>query len=95
METFDVAHIREQGQDIIIVVVNHSFSRKIQAEQREITAWLQQCASSAGLAGTVVPIWDAGHGKMGYFAPPMWQAFFNSLSLGVVARNINKKLRCS
>lgn len=94
MTTFDVAHIKEQGQDIIIVVLNRSFGNKSQAEQNEICFMLQKCATSAGLAGTVVPVWDSGGDRMGFIAPQPWHPFFRNLSMAYVVRNINRKLTC-
>jgi len=94
MATFQVAHLREQGQDIIIVVVDRSFGLKTQAEQNEVCAALQSCASAAGLAGTVVPVWDSGGGRMAFLAPPPWTPFFRSMTLAAVAANINRELTC-
>lgn len=94
MTIFDVAHIREQGQDIIIVLVDRSFGNKSQSEQNQITGKLQMCARSAGLAGTVVPVWDSGRGRMGFLAPQPWHPFFKGLSLSFVAANINRRLTC-
>jgi hypothetical protein len=95
MATFEVAHIKEQGQDIIIVLLKSSFGRKPQDEKNEIALMLQRCATSAGLAGTVVPVWDEGGGRMGFLAPKPWHPFFRSITLRHVAININKKLTCS
>jgi hypothetical protein len=94
MPTFEVAHIREQGQDIIIVVVDRSFGSKTNSQQNLVKADLQRCATTAGLAGTLVPVWDAGGGRMGFLAPTQWHAFFRSLTLGHVAANINRRLTC-
>lgn len=94
MTTFEVAHLKEQGQDIIIVLVDRSFGNKTESEQNQITSELQICARSAGLAGTVVPVWDSGGGRMGFLAPRPWHPFFKSLSLMDIAANINRKLTC-
>jgi len=94
MQKFKVAHIREQGQDIIMVLVNRNFSIKSEDEQNEICIWLQGCATLAGLAGTVVPVWDNG-GRLSFRAPQRWHPFFKSISLSFVAANINKTLSCS
>jgi hypothetical protein len=94
MSIFEVAHLREQGQDIIIVLVDRKFGNKTESEQNQIATKLQICARSAGLAGTLVPVWDAGGGRMGFLAPRPWHAFFKSLSLRDVAANINRKLTC-
>ena len=58
MPTFRVAHLREQGQNIIIVPLDPDFGRKPRNEQHDVMAELQARANSAGLAGTVVPVWD-------------------------------------
>ncbi|MHB1416288.1 MAG: hypothetical protein ACYC1C_13650 [Chloroflexota bacterium] len=94
MPSYEVAHLREQGQDIIIVVVDRSFGSKASSEQSEICANLQGCASAARLAGTVVPVWEASGGRMGFLAPDPWHPFFRNLTLVDVAANINRKLTC-
>ena len=94
MARFQVAHLREQGQDIIIVVVDRSFGHKPKAEQNQVCAGIQACATSAGLAGTVVPVWDNGGGRMAFLAPRQWVPFFQSLTLAHVAANINRELTC-
>ena len=94
MTTFDVAHIHEQGVDLIIVLLDSSFGYKTAIEQKEITAALQKCAVAAGLAGAVVPVWDAGGGQTGFLAPPNLHPFFSSINLGFVAAHINCKLTC-
>lgn len=92
MTTFEVAHLREQGQNMIIVVVSPRFGNSGASEQDRICRQLQIAASSAGLAGTVVPVWDSGGGRMGFLAPRPWHSYFRSLSLHTVAMNINRSL---
>jgi len=94
MPTFEVAHIREQGQDIIIILMSRSFGNQSQEEQNKISIMLKECATAAGLAGTVVPVWDSGGGRMKFLAPQPWHPFFRNLSLRDVAANINRKLTC-
>jgi len=94
MATYDVAHIREQGQDMVIVPMNSAFGRLPAHEQEEQIALLQQYSTSAGLRGTVVPVWDAGGGRMGFRAPRPWHPFFRNLDLATVAASINKRLTC-
>jgi len=94
MPHFDVAHIREQGQDMIIVPLGREFQHRTQAEQEDTLDALQSCARSARLAGTVVAVWDAGGGRMAFIAPQPWHPFFRSLDLNAVLRSINKRMRC-
>ena len=94
MSEFRIAHLREQGQDMIIVPLDHGFGQKSNAQQNEFRNSLQICARAAGLAGTVVPVWDAGGGRMGFMAPQQWRNFFASINLGIVTQNLNKILTC-
>ena len=57
MPSFDVAHIREQGQDMIIFPVNDSFARKSNSEQDRVLSILEERAHGAGLAARAVAIW--------------------------------------
>ncbi len=92
MPSFDVAHVREQGVDLIIVPLERSFGHKSTEDQNQISAELQ--ATSAGLAGTVVPVWDDGSGRMMFLAPRSFHPFFQSIDLDFVAANINRNLTC-
>jgi hypothetical protein len=92
MSRFKVAHIREQGQDMVIVPLDSDFGRKMSSEQNEMAAELQARSLSAGLRGRVVPVWDNGGGRMGFLAPHEWHAFFASLSLGRVFASINREI---
>jgi hypothetical protein len=92
MPDFDVAHIRQQGVDLIIVPLDRSFGHKNDSDKDAIITELQGRASSAGLAGTVVPVWDNGGGRMAFIAPQPWHPFFMSLTLRQVAANVNRSL---
>ena len=70
MPDFDIAHLREQGVDLIIIPLDRSFEYKTSREQIAIRMSLQICAHSAGLAGTIVPVWDGGFGRLHFLAPP-------------------------
>lgn len=94
MAEFEVAHFREQGQDMIVIPLKRSFGNKPQSEQDEVHASLQACATSAGLRGRAVLVWDSGGGRMAFRAPKQWHPFFRSLDLRTVAANINRKLTC-
>ena len=91
MPSFDVAHIREQGVNLVIIPLNASFGSRGTSDQQEMLAELQLRSEAAGLAGTVVPIWESC-GRMAFLAPPNWHPFFRSISLSYVARNINRQL---
>lgn len=93
MATFEVAHLREQGVDLIIVPLNREFDQKSMEGQRSVINSLQMCAGAAGLRGTVVPVWPANDG-LRFIAPPAWHPFFKSLSWSQIGANINRRLTC-
>jgi hypothetical protein len=90
---YKVAHLLEQGVNIIIVPLESSFGSKTSSQQNEIIQSLEICASSARLAGGVVPVWLSGS-SMNFIAPPNQHAFFKSISWDFVMQNINKELTC-
>jgi len=92
MPQFKVAHIREQGSDMIIVPLASSFGSRGSTDQNEIISDLQAHAHAAGLAGRVVAVWDDGGGGMRFIAPSPWLSFFTSVSLSWVWHNVNKTL---
>lgn len=92
MPHYKVAHLREQGQDMIIIPLDSSFGHQSASEQDATIEELQSLASAAGLAGTVVPVWNSGGGGMKFIAPKPWHPFFQGLSLAAVHSNLNKQI---
>jgi hypothetical protein len=92
MPRFKVAHIREQGQDMIIVPLDSTFGGKVIHDQQSIASELEARSRAAGLAGQVVPVWDGGQGRMGFLAPNNWHGFFASINLRWVFANINREI---
>lgn len=91
MPHLKIAHLRQQGQDMIIVPLDDNFGYKSDNEQHGAIAELQARSRNAGLAGTVVPVWEDG-GHMAFIAPRPWHPFFSSLDLQTVLANVNKEL---
>ena len=92
MPSFKIAHVKEQGVDLIIVPLESAFGRASSSDQQGQIAAMQIAARSAGLAGAVVPVWDNGGGRMGFIAPQQWHPFFKGLALFTVGQNLNKTL---
>ena len=92
MPSIEIAHICEQGQDMIIVPLDRSFGTKSNEQQHGAIAELQARSISAGLKGLIVPVWDAGGGRMGFIAPPNWHPFFKSIGLHRIMASVNRKL---
>lgn len=89
MQSFDVAHIREQGVDLIIVFVSDTVRWMSDEERNQILTALTLCAHSADLAGYVVLVWPGG-----FFCRKEFHAFFESAPYDILSANINKKLTC-
>lgn len=94
MSEFEIAHIREQGQDMIVVPLSDEFGRKTPQQQAATERELQICANAAGLAGTVVTVWDGGGGRLHFRAPREWRPFFQSIDLAWVSMQLNRTLTC-
>jgi hypothetical protein len=92
MPRYKVAHVKEQGVNLVIIPLESRFGSSSNRDQAQIVSELQLRSEAAGLAGTVVPVWDAGSRRMGFFAPPNWRNFFGSVNLQWVFTNINKEI---
>jgi len=91
MPRFQVAHVKEQGVKLIIILVDSSFGRQNPSERRMVLTTLQQRATNAGLAGTVVLVWDE-NGTLKAFAPKKWHSFFETITPEWIEANINREL---
>ena len=69
-----------------------SFGDKSQEQQKQIIEALHISATLAGLAGEVVPVWDAGDKRMAFIAPKGYHPYFKSISLEFVTANLNSGL---
>jgi hypothetical protein len=88
---FEVAHIREQGQDMIVIPVNLT----VVSDKSQIYNALQICARSAGLAGSVVMIWKTAEGRIQYIAPSQWHRFVSQIDRNWIVKRLNKRINCA
>jgi len=91
MPSFDVAHIREQGQNMLLFPLDGSFDHRSSSEQQATLAELEARAHAAGLAGKAVALWDRA-GRTYFLGPRPWHNFLRSISMGFVLANVNKKI---
>jgi hypothetical protein len=92
MPTFQVAHLRRDGQELIIVPVDRSFGKRSASEQARIQEAFQRSAAAAEMAGAVVPVWEDASGRMAFRAPPPWHEFLKSIDMVYVATALNRSL---
>ena len=88
MPSFKVAHIREQGQDMLLFPLSGNFGVKGPKEQDKVLAELQARAQAAGLTGRAVAVWELG-GRTYSVGPKPWEAFLGSLSMKFVLQKVN------
>ena len=92
MPTCQVAYLRRDGQDVILVPVDRSFGVRSPAEQSRIQEAFQRSAAAAEIPGVVVPVWEDAAGRMAFRAPPPWHDFFRSIDMVYVATALNRTL---
>ena len=91
MSSFEVAHINEQGIDLILVPLKSSFGNQTSDEQNEIIHSLHICAANDDLKGTVIPIWQDSFRRVHFIAPDSYHPFLNSIDYNFVLANLNQK----
>jgi hypothetical protein len=92
MPHFKVAHIREQGQNMLIFPLDSSVHHKTDAEKAEILDELEMRAHAAGLAGGAVVVWEHGR-SFNFMGPRPWHPFLRSIDMGAVMASVNKEIR--
>ncbi|HWB85071.1 MAG TPA: hypothetical protein VG675_13080 [Bryobacteraceae bacterium] len=95
METFQVAHLNIQSVNVIIIFLDRIFDSKPADEQHAIHTRLQIAATSAGLAGNVVPVWVDQLGRTRFIAPPQQHPFFRTISYQQLYTQVNRTLTCN
>ena len=98
METFNIAHLNLPGPqgpvNVIVVFLNTVFDHKTDEEKSQIWQGLQMCATGAGLAGNVVPVWQDAFGQMKFLAPKQQHPFFTTVSYQQLYGQVNRTLSC-
>ena len=92
MPTFQVAHLRRDGQEVIIVPVDRSFGKRSLPEQARIQEAFQRSAAAVNMKGVVVPVWEDASGRLAFRAPPLWHDFLQSIDMVYVATALNRSL---
>jgi hypothetical protein len=92
MPKYKVAHIHEQGQDMIIFPLEAKFGHQTDSDKNQELGILGFRANAAGLRGAAVAVWDAGGGRMGFMGPQQWHPFLRSINLQFVMANLNKEV---
>ena len=89
-----IAHIKEQGQDMIFIPMNSKFGARSTKDQYLIVDALESCARNARLAGGVAVLWESNE-RTYSIGPKPWQIFLKSIDMNYVKRRVNKELTCN
>lgn len=91
MPKFIAAHLREQGQDMLLFPLESSFHHKTADQQAAVVEELEARANATGLAGSAAVFWEFG--GRGYFrGPRQWQSFLGSINLRWVMAQVNREI---
>ena len=91
MPSYKAAHLREQGQNMIIFPLESAFEHRSDADKSATRAALQRRANASGLAGSAVLFWESG-GRTHFLGPGPWHPFLRGLSMRSVLANVNKEI---
>ncbi|MEP3050775.1 MAG: hypothetical protein ABJP48_13515 [Erythrobacter sp.] len=91
MPKIKVAHIIEQGQNMILFPLDRTFHQKTSTEQHTALAELEDRAHEAGLAGRAAVFWEV-QGRTHYLGPRQWTNFLRSISIRQVLASVNKSI---
>lgn len=91
MPNFKLAHVHEQGQNMLLFPLDGGFAHKTSAQQNAILRELEDRAHAAGLAGRAAVFWTIGN-RTYSLGPPTWRNFLSSFSIQRVLASVNKSI---
>lgn len=87
MPQFDIAHIKVQGKDVILIALDSLFGQKTNAEKKEALAEFELRCHAAGLSGGVAILWRGG-----FIGPENWRPFLRSIDINYAVANRNRTI---
>jgi hypothetical protein len=91
--TFDIAHFREQGEDLVIIVMPRGIDDFPTSDKELLFNEFKKCAKEARLSGSIAMVWNKP-GTMGIYGPTRWMPFLKSINMKYVKDRVNKELTC-
>lgn len=89
MPRYEVAHIREQGQDIILIALDESFGRQSEADRQAALLEFTMRCRAAGLRGHVAILWPVG-AQTHFIGPQNWHRYLESINLAYAISQRNR-----
>lgn len=95
MATFKYTNINRSGFNLVFVLVNSAFDSLPDHEKTNTIDYLQQCANSSGVFGTIIPIWVTTTNQIGILVPPNLQFAIQGIDLTSIIQNMSGQLICN
>jgi hypothetical protein len=91
---YRVAHVRYQGSDMVIVIINPSFFHGSNRDQQRWFTSIQQCVRSVKLAGQTLVVTN-DNGRFRFYGPNDWHKFLRTIDMNWVSSRVNKSMTCN
>jgi len=92
MPTFNIATVNVEGNDLILIILDHAFGERKFEDQSEILMEFQKRAITAGYKGNVIPVWSSAAGQINFMAPRHLHPFFKTVTPQYIAEHFKKQL---
>jgi hypothetical protein len=89
MPRYQIADIKVQGHDVILVALEAAFGRKPENEKQRSLAEFQLRCRGAGLRGGVAILWPTG-AQTHFMGPANWRSYLQSIDLTYAVANRNR-----
>jgi hypothetical protein len=89
MPRYEIAHIREQGQDIIIFALDQSFGHQSEDDQLATLADFSRRCRGANLRGQVAILWPSG-AQTRFIGPQIWYSYLESINIAYAISQRNR-----
>jgi hypothetical protein len=89
MPRYEIAHIREQGQEILLFALNQSFGHQSEKDQLAALDEFSRRCRGANLRGSVAILWPAG-AQTRFIGPQNWHHYLGSINLAYAISRRNR-----
>lgn len=91
---YNVAHVRHQNSNMVIVVVGPGFFNGSRADQNRWFTGIEQCVKSLNYAGQTLLVGNV-NGRFYFHGPNSWHNFLRTINMNWVNARINKWISCA
>jgi hypothetical protein len=92
LSSIEVAVLRREKQDLIVVPLAEAFELRTPNEKNLILLELRDAIRAADLDGELIAFWEDGKGRTRYVAPPELDAFCRLLTRRWLKHHLNARI---